>query len=132
MKINPSDPRLPGTGPAPAADRPSTALPEATIPGGQADPSASRTPSASLRLSSTALEAASPGAVMGAAGTFDSDRVEKLRAVIESGSYRVDPELIADRLIGFARERLSPHTRSMGVKVFFTPTAGLPRRLTTP
>ena len=111
MKINPSDPRLPGTGPAPAADRPSTGSPAAIGTSGAAAASASSPQSASVRLSSMAIEAASPSVVTGANATFDSARVEKVRAAIESGTYRVDPEVIADRLIEFARERLSLNTR---------------------
>lgn len=66
--------------------------------------------SASVSLSPVALEAVSPG-LTALAGTFDADKVDRVRQAVSEGSYRVNPGVIADRLIEFARERLNMAAR---------------------
>ena len=58
-------------------------------------------PSATVELSSAA-------AALLAGGTpFDAEKVARLSQAIADGSFKVNPELIADKLIGNARELLS-------------------------
>lgn len=59
---------------------------------------------ATVTLSSTASQLM---AASGAAGEFDAEKVAAVRQAIEDGSYKVDPEAIADKLIANAKELLS-------------------------
>lgn len=42
----------------------------------------------------------------GADPTFDAKKVESVKQAIDDGSYKVDPEVIADKLISNAKELL--------------------------
>ena len=59
--------------------------------------------SAKVTLSNTASSLLS-----GADPTFDKAKVESVKRSIEEGSYEVDAEVIADKLIANAKELLSP------------------------
>ncbi|TPG41093.1 flagellar biosynthesis anti-sigma factor FlgM [Sphingomonas koreensis] len=58
-------------------------------------------------VTETPLRAASVASVAhdaAVAAPIDQDRVAALRAAIAAGSYRIDPETVADRLIGHQHE----------------------------
>ena len=104
MKIGtpPDKPSLATPGPADAAA-------SSTRPGGPGAtalaPAAGRAldaPSARVELSSAAA------ALLGPAGTpeFDAEKVARLSKAIEDGSFKVDPQAIADKLIANAQELL--------------------------
>ncbi|ODU09984.1 MAG: flagellar biosynthesis anti-sigma factor FlgM [Rubrivivax sp. SCN 71-131] len=62
----------------------------------------------------SAKVAISPEAAALAAGTegvFDAAKVERVGQAIKDGSYRVDPEVIADKLIANAQELLGRGSR---------------------
>lgn len=72
---------------------------------GRTSPGAAATgnTSATVKLSSTAAEL-----LDGAAdATFDRAKVEQVKQSIADGSYKVNPEAIADKLIANAQELLS-------------------------
>jgi negative regulator of flagellin synthesis FlgM len=103
MKIgNPADkpvaPPVAGT-PAAAAEAAKTAsaAPGAAALAGGPDASAK------VELSSTASTLLSSGA----SGEFDADKVAKVGESIANGSFKVNPEAIADKLIANAQELLS-------------------------
>lgn len=60
-------------------------------------------PSAKVELSSTASTLLSGGA----SGEFDADKVANVGESIANGSFKVNPEAIADKLIANAQELLS-------------------------
>lgn len=84
-----------------------TALPDTVgnTKAGKASPGAAATgnASATVKLSSTAAD------LLGGAvdGTFDQAKVEQVKQSIADGSYKVNPEAIADKLIANAQELLS-------------------------
>jgi negative regulator of flagellin synthesis FlgM len=104
MKIgNPADKPAPAAAPAvghaanghaPAAS--AGALPVNAIP-------ASADPSAKIELSS----AASTLLAGGATPEFDSAKVDRISKAIEDGSFKINPEAIADKLIANAHEVLA-------------------------
>jgi negative regulator of flagellin synthesis FlgM len=57
--------------------------------------------SAKVTLSSTAA-----GLASGQDGDMDVDKVASVKQAIDNGSYKVNPEVIADKLISNARELL--------------------------
>ena len=59
--------------------------------------------SATVALSSTASTLLSPGA----ASEFDAEKVARIAGQIADGSFKVNPEAIADKLIANAQELLS-------------------------
>ncbi|MCW5657924.1 MAG: flagellar biosynthesis anti-sigma factor FlgM [Burkholderiaceae bacterium] len=77
----------------PATDR------KAPASGAQA---ASPEPSAKVELSAAAGVLAS----VGSDGAFDAQKVERLSRAIRDGSFRIDADAIADKLIHNARELL--------------------------
>lgn len=102
MKIgNPADkpPAAPvaGTTAAPAAGKSQPAAPAAAAAASTADPSAT------VALSTTASTLLSGSG----AGEFDARKVEQISAAIASGSFKVNPEAIADKLIANAQELLT-------------------------
>jgi len=59
--------------------------------------------SAKVTLSNTAAS------LLGSADpAFDADKVAQVKQSIDDGSYQVNPEVIADKLIANAKELLSP------------------------
>src|SRR5689334_15059045 len=101
MKIgHPADKPLPapavGT-PAASADAAAKAAP------GHATGAANVDASATVALSS----AASTLLTAGAASEFDADKVARIGAAIADGSFKINPEAIADKLIANAQELLS-------------------------
>ena len=78
----------------PATDR------KASASGAQAT---SPEPSAKVELSASAGVMAS----VGSDGSFDAQKVERLSRAIREGSFRIDAEAIADKLIANARELLN-------------------------
>ena len=93
-------------GVAPVANA-TTAQPDTvgTTKSGKAGPGAAATSqaSATVKLSSTAADL-----LDGAAdATFDQTKVEQVKQSIADGSYKVNPEAIADKLIANAQELLS-------------------------
>ncbi|PPE71739.1 flagellar biosynthesis anti-sigma factor FlgM [Caldimonas thermodepolymerans] len=71
---------------------------------GSAKPAAAAEPgneSATVKLSSTATS------LLAATPEFDAEKVAAIRQAIADGTYRIDPEAIADKLIANARELLN-------------------------
>jgi len=103
MKIgHPADKPLP----APAAGTPAApaeAAAKATA-GAHATGAANVDASATVALSSTASTLLSGGAV---SGEFDADKVARISAQLADGSFKVNPEAIADKLIANAQELLA-------------------------
>ena len=56
-----------------------------------------------VTLSRTALESAGRNA-----GDFDASRVKAMRAAIENGTFKINAEAIADKMLSGAQEMLSP------------------------
>ena len=102
MKIgHPADKPLP----APAAGTPAApaeAAAKATT-GVRATGAANVDASATVALSSTASTLLSGGA----SGEFDADKVARIAAQLADGSFKVNPEAIADKLIANAQELLA-------------------------
>jgi negative regulator of flagellin synthesis FlgM len=99
MKIGqPADKPLP----APAAGTPAAA--DAAKPAvGRAAGSAAVDASATVALSSAASTLLSTDA----AGAFDAEKVARIAGAIADGSFKINPEAIADKLIANAQELLS-------------------------
>src|ERR1700712_4330923 len=101
MKIgHPADKPLPapaaGTTAAPAEGAKATAA----VAAGAA---ATVDPSATVALSSTASTLPSSGA----GGGFDAEKVARVSGAIADGSFKINPEAIADKLIASAQELLT-------------------------
>ena len=89
MKVGPLEPRIPtATG---GGERPAATAPAATA----------QEPSAKVELSAAAALRVSDGNA-----EFDAEKVQRIAQAIRDGSYRIDPEAIADKLIANAREVL--------------------------
>ena len=80
--------------PNPVAERRASASPE---------PNAE--PSAKVEISQAAQ--AAQAAALGNEGSFDTDKVERMSQAIANGSFKANPEAIADKLIANAREQLA-------------------------
>lgn len=87
MKIGPFDPKT--TNPQPAAERKAA-------------------PAAQPAEAGTRVELASRRALQ-AGGDIDRQKVERVAQALRDGTYRVDAEAIADKLIANARELLGRH-----------------------
>jgi negative regulator of flagellin synthesis FlgM len=72
-------------------------------------PAAADATGSSVQLSSTA---ASLLAANASTPEFDAAKVEKIKQAIADGSYKVNPEAIADKLLSNAQELLSSAGRS--------------------
>ncbi|AKJ30978.1 flagellar biosynthesis anti-sigma factor FlgM [Caldimonas brevitalea] len=72
----------------------------AAAPKPAAAPAAGSTESATVKLSSTAAS------LMSGNAEFDVDKVNAMKQAIANGTFRVNPEVIADKLIANARELL--------------------------
>jgi negative regulator of flagellin synthesis FlgM len=90
MKIGPLENK-----PAPplAAERPATVPAPARKPGEGSEPSAQ-----------VALSSAASSLMTG--GEFDAEKVARIGQAIRDGSFKVNPEVIADKLIANAQELL--------------------------
>src|ERR1700754_906247 len=101
MKIgHPADKPLP----APAAGTPAAPAEAAKAGVGvHATAAANVDASATVALSSTASTLLSGGA----SGEFDADKVARIAGQIADGSFKVNPEAIADKLIANAQELLT-------------------------
>lgn len=71
---------------------------------GKADGAAAGEPSAKVELSAGAL------GVDAAAADFNAAKVQRIAQAIRDGSYRIDAEAIADKLIANAAELLGKRT----------------------
>lgn len=71
--------------------------------GGQARPSG-----ASITLSSSVQQAATTGRVQ---GDFDAAKVDRVKTAIENGTFQVNAEVVADKLLENASEILA-HARA--------------------
>jgi negative regulator of flagellin synthesis FlgM len=102
MKIGqPADKPLP----APAAGTPAAPAEAAAkaSAGVRATGAANVDASATVALSSTASTLLSGGA----SGEFDAEKVARISAQLADGSFKVNPEAIADKLIANAQELLA-------------------------
>jgi len=66
-----------------------------------ATPAGTPDPSAMVELSSTAA------ALLSGSTPFDAEKVARISQAIAEGSFKINPEVIADKLIGNAQELLS-------------------------
>jgi negative regulator of flagellin synthesis FlgM len=90
--------------PAPAAGTPAAPAEAAKATAGvQASGAANVDASATVALSSTASTLLSSGA----SGEFDADKVARIAGQVADGSFKVNPEAIADKLIANAQELLT-------------------------
>jgi len=96
------------------ADKPVT-LPVAGSPASAADAAkvgtaaAASTPVASVADASAKVELSSTASTLlsSGPGEFDADKVGRVGGAISNGTYKVNPEVIADKLIANAQELLS-------------------------
>ena len=101
MKIgHPADKPAPLPAPAAAANSAGVAEQAAKV---AAAPQATVDASAKIELSSTAAT------LLSGSGTaeFDAGKVARISKAIDAGSFKIDPEVIADKLIANAQELLS-------------------------
>ena len=88
--------------PAPAVGTPAAPADSGKAAPGHATAAASVDASATVALSSTA----STLLTAGTASEFDADKVARIAAAIADGSFKVNHEAIADKLIANAKELL--------------------------
>ena len=102
MKIgNPAEKPVAVTpGHAAAVEAPTTA---AATPANAAATPTAPDPSAKVQLSSTASTLLSSGA----SAEFDADKVARISQAIGDGTFKINPEVIADKLISNAQELLT-------------------------
>jgi len=101
MKIgHPADKPLPAPAAGPAAPADAGAKASAGV---QAAGAAQVDASATVALSSTASTLLSGGT----SAEFDADKVARISAQLADGSFKVNPEAIADKLIANAQELLA-------------------------
>lgn len=97
MKITPAD--IQPTGAAAAGERKTSSVQSG--PTGASEPVSAAEPSATVRLSGqVALDSESGRA------DFDTAKVERIAQAIRDGNFRVNADVIADRLIANAKELL--------------------------
>ncbi len=98
MKIGPLDPKL--TPAAAGGERAAVAAPATPSPATPA-----QEPSAKVELSAAARRIDDSNA------DFDAEKVQRVAQAIRDGTYRVDAEAIADKLIANARELIERSSR---------------------
>ncbi|WKB54475.1 flagellar biosynthesis anti-sigma factor FlgM [Eleftheria terrae] len=91
---------LPSSGAAPRATSAESASNAATAARTAGTASADAGESTTVKLSSTAAT------LMSSNADFDAEKVAAMKAAIANGTFRVNAEVIADRLISNARELL--------------------------
>lgn len=107
MKIGPQDPSTYAEANAAsrAAGKPGTETRAALIRAGEvASALGAATEGATVRISSLAAGVMAPGL----SADVDLDKVRQVQAALAQGSYRVNPEAIADELIASAQSLLKP------------------------
>lgn len=100
MKIGHSDSRP--IAPPTVGDRPAEGAAGAAKPGAPVEASAE------VALSSTAAELSAQGSE----ASFDAEKVERISRAIAEGTFKINPEVIADKLIANAQEVLGKVTQS--------------------
>jgi negative regulator of flagellin synthesis FlgM len=99
-----------GSTSSPAAD--AAALAQANAETGAAAAAKVRTAQDSVSASSVKLSSTAASLLADAAAPeFDAAKVEKMKQAIADGSFKVDPEAIADKLIANAAELLNAAKR---------------------
>ena len=88
---------------AAAATASASAPAAANLPANDANGNASASASATIALSSTAASLLSSGVN----AEFDAEKVASISAAIDNGSFKINPEAIADKLISNAQELLT-------------------------
>jgi negative regulator of flagellin synthesis FlgM len=66
------------------------------------------TPGDEVRVSDLAGALAQLGERLSADGEFDQARVDRIKAAIAAGEYKVNPDAVADKLIQSLRDLLGP------------------------
>ena len=90
-------------GPQKAAERPSAGAEAAAAAGAAAKPQP--TSGVTVTLSSSTTQALSGAG--GSSDVFNSEKVEAMKAAIANGSFQVNAEAIADKMLSNAAEMLS-------------------------
>lgn len=97
-------------GPQKAAERPNAGAEAAAAAGAAAKPQASA--GVTVTLSSTASQAISGAGSSGNnSEVFNADKVEAMKAAIADGSFKVNAEAIADKMLSNAAEMLGAGSR---------------------
>ena len=94
-------------GPNKAAEKPSAGAEAAAASAAQARPAQ---PGVTVSLSASAASALQ-GAGSGGSEVFNSEKVEAMKAAIADGSFKVNAEAIADKMLSNAAEMLSGSAR---------------------
>jgi negative regulator of flagellin synthesis FlgM len=93
-------------GPQKAAEKPNAGA-EAAAAGGLAAATAQPQAGVTVTLSSSASQALSSG---GGSDVFNAEKVEAMKQAIADGSFKVNAEAIADKMLSNAAEMLSANT----------------------
>lgn len=93
-------------GPQKAAEKPNAGA-EAAAAGGLAAAPAQPQAGVTVTLSSSASQALSSG---GGSDVFNAEKVEAMKQAIADGSFKVNAEAIADKMLSNAAEMLSANT----------------------
>lgn len=96
-------------GPQKAAEqRPNVGAEAAAAAGAAARPAA---PGVTVSLSASTTQALSGAGSSGGSEVFNTEKVEAMKAAIADGSFKANPEAIADKLLSNAAEMLSAGQR---------------------
>ncbi len=105
MKIG-QNPELPLKVPTPAAPRTGTAAASLSAPPPAAAPAAPAATQGTPVTVSNLARTLGQAALGNSSATFDTAKVAAVRTAIENGTYKVDAEAIADRLLSNAQQVL--------------------------
>lgn len=83
------------------------ALPVAPTGGERKTPAATARPGGSAATSDTVAISPEASALAAGDGSFDAAKVDRIKGAIRDGSFQVNPEAIADKLIANAQELLA-------------------------